>query len=257
MLLWLSFVMSGCLLDYQRILGSLLEVIAIMTQQRWKWVIIRDPWPMWPIIQLTHDPHDPLTHFHICDTVDNGRSWGAACAEGSGSWGGVSPLPLAAPSQNFFFVFFLLKYHFDAFWHVYFLSHTPMGSTPPPLSKNVLPSQSWLSSYAYAHTFMKICIIFVPLVFSRTHAATMLQWSGRPCVETTRRDWLALKIIWVVVASAVAIGDAVILSLSSAARLLFSTEKASIVCASRHYSPRIISRPLYSFPVTADCWRKS
>jgi len=32
--------------------------------QRWKWVIFRDPWPMWPITQLTYDPHDPLPTTH-------------------------------------------------------------------------------------------------------------------------------------------------------------------------------------------------
>jgi len=38
--------------------------VAKCTIQRWKWVIFRDPWPMWPIAQLTHDPHDPwpMTH---------------------------------------------------------------------------------------------------------------------------------------------------------------------------------------------------
>jgi len=37
--------------------------------QKWKWVIFRDPWPMWPITQLTNYLHDPwpwtLHHFII------------------------------------------------------------------------------------------------------------------------------------------------------------------------------------------------
>jgi len=27
--------------------------------QSWQWVTFHDPWPTWPIIQLTRDPHDP------------------------------------------------------------------------------------------------------------------------------------------------------------------------------------------------------
>jgi len=45
--------------------------------QRWKWVIFRDPWPMWQITQLTHDPHDPwpmaITTFHPTHGTRMGR----------------------------------------------------------------------------------------------------------------------------------------------------------------------------------------
>ena len=45
--------------------------------QRWKWIIFRDPWPMWPITQLTHDPHDPwpmaITSFHPTHGTKMGR----------------------------------------------------------------------------------------------------------------------------------------------------------------------------------------
>jgi len=39
------------------------------------------------------------------------------------------------PLLRKFFVFFLLKIpYFDAFWHVYFLNHTPMGGVQTPLT---------------------------------------------------------------------------------------------------------------------------
>ena len=56
---------------------------------------------------------------------------------GGGAWEGVSPLPMGRRvwgGENL--PHFLLKIpYFDAFWHVYFLNHTPMGGvfvlTPP------------------------------------------------------------------------------------------------------------------------------
>jgi len=40
--------------------------------QGWKWVVLRDPWPMWPVTQLTHDPYDPwpmaITSLHSFPT---------------------------------------------------------------------------------------------------------------------------------------------------------------------------------------------
>jgi len=41
-------------------------------------------------------------------------------------WEGLCPLP-----RNFF-VFLLKIPHFDAFWHVYLLNHTPMGRVLTP-----------------------------------------------------------------------------------------------------------------------------
>jgi len=47
-------------------------------RQRWKWIIFRDPWPMWPITQLTHDPHDPWPtthHFILRLGLGGGVTW--------------------------------------------------------------------------------------------------------------------------------------------------------------------------------------
>jgi len=54
-------------------------MISCMHTQRWKWVIFRDPWPMWPITQLTHDPHDlwpmAITLFHPAHGIGGSVTW--------------------------------------------------------------------------------------------------------------------------------------------------------------------------------------
>jgi len=68
---------------------------------------------------------------------------------GGGKWGEGIPVPTGirvwvggcAPSQKIFHIFLLKITYFDAFWHIYFLNHTPMGvvlAPPNPLLRTPL-----------------------------------------------------------------------------------------------------------------------
>ena len=45
-------------------LSKMWTIEHISRTQSWQWVTFCDPWPIWPIGLVTHDPltHDPLTH---------------------------------------------------------------------------------------------------------------------------------------------------------------------------------------------------